>query len=109
MAILRPSRGSTKDSLIYTGLDGEITYDTDLKRLRIHDGVTPGGTLIAAGNDVAPNALVGIGVRTVHVLTQDEYDAIVYPDNQTLYIIAPARIVMLPIGYALGAPIMNAL
>ena len=39
-------RGTTAQSLTYTGPIGEITLDTDLDTLRIHDGVTPGGKMI---------------------------------------------------------------
>jgi hypothetical protein len=43
-------RGNTVVSQNYTGPIGEITYDTDLKTVRVHDGVTPGGNLIRCGN-----------------------------------------------------------
>lgn len=36
-------RGNTSVSSTYTGAIGEITYDTDLKQIRVHDGVTAGG------------------------------------------------------------------
>lgn len=39
-------RGTTAQSLTYTGPIGEVTLDTDLDTLRIHDGVTPGGKMI---------------------------------------------------------------
>ena len=39
-------RGTTAQSLTYTGPVGEVTLDTDLDTLRIHDGVTPGGKMI---------------------------------------------------------------
>ncbi|CAB4129148.1 Collagen triple helix repeat [uncultured Caudovirales phage] len=41
-------RGTTVRSLNYTGPAGEITIDTDLKTLRIHDGLTPGGFVISS-------------------------------------------------------------
>jgi len=43
-------RGNTAVSQNYTGPIGEITYDTDLKTVRVHDGVTPGGNIIVGGN-----------------------------------------------------------
>lgn len=39
-------RGTTAQHATFTGAVGEVTYDTDLKTLRLHDGVTAGGTLI---------------------------------------------------------------
>lgn len=94
MAILRPMRGTTEEQLIYTGFDGEITYDTTLKRLRTHDGITPGGHVVASGADTPSGTLVGIGITTIHVLRQSEYDAIAEPDHETLYIIGADRIVV---------------
>ena len=41
-------RGTTVRSLNYTGPAGEVTIDTDLKTLRIHDGLTPGGSVISS-------------------------------------------------------------
>jgi hypothetical protein len=40
-------RGNTAQSEAYTGLLGEVTIDTDLNCLRIHDGETPGGEIVA--------------------------------------------------------------
>ena len=36
-------RGTTTQNNAFTGAQGEITYDTDLKTLRLHDGSTAGG------------------------------------------------------------------
>jgi trimeric autotransporter adhesin len=42
-------RGNTAVSSVYTGPAGEITYDTGLNAVRIHDGITPGGNLMPSG------------------------------------------------------------
>jgi hypothetical protein len=39
-------RGNTTQSTAYTGPVGEVTYDTDLKTIRVHDGSTAGGNAI---------------------------------------------------------------
>ena len=39
-------RGNTVQSAAYTGPLGEVTYDTDLRTLRVHDGSTVGGNII---------------------------------------------------------------
>ena len=39
-------RGNTIQSAAYTGPVGEVTYDTDLKTIRVHDGNTAGGSAI---------------------------------------------------------------
>lgn len=51
-------RGTTAKNLAYSGPAGEVTVDTDLKTLRIQDGVTPGGTIIAK----SANTLSGYGI-----------------------------------------------
>lgn len=45
-------RGTTVEHKTFVGAEGEITVDTDLNRLVTHDGVTPGGTYIAATSDI---------------------------------------------------------
>ena len=40
-------RGTTAQHGSFTGLVGEITVDTDLDTLRVHDGSTAGGTRLA--------------------------------------------------------------
>ena len=40
--------GPTAQSQTFVGAEREITIDTGLKRLRLHDGVTPGGHILAA-------------------------------------------------------------
>lgn len=45
-------RGTTIEHATFVGAEGEITVDTDLKRLVVHDGVTPGGYYIAAHSDI---------------------------------------------------------
>ena len=45
-------RGNTVQNAAYTGINGEITVDTQAKTLRIHDGVTTGGNVIVAGGVV---------------------------------------------------------
>jgi len=39
-------KGTTAEHSGFIGLIGEITYDSDLKTIRVHDGVTPGGHLV---------------------------------------------------------------
>jgi hypothetical protein len=45
-------RGNTVQNNNYTGVSGELTIDTQLKTLRVHDGVTAGGNVIVAGGVV---------------------------------------------------------
>ena len=44
---LLAKRGNTSVSSTYTGLVGELVVDTDLNTVRVQDGVTAGGHLLA--------------------------------------------------------------
>lgn len=44
---LRIKRGTTAENNEYTGLIGEITMDTDMNTLRVHDGIIAGGHMVA--------------------------------------------------------------
>ncbi len=45
--IIQMRRGSADENSRFIGADGEITVDTTNKSLRVHDGETMGGTLLA--------------------------------------------------------------
>ena len=49
-------RGTTAQHANFTGLVGEITVDTDLNTVRVHDGSTAGGTRIAKHSEVVAAA-----------------------------------------------------
>jgi hypothetical protein len=69
--------GTTAEHAAYTGEQGELTYDTDLERLIVHDGVTAGGLVLdaAAAAEVtfaaglATVATLGVPVKVVAVTT----------------------------------------
>jgi len=46
-------RGTTTQNNAFTGAIGEITYDTEVKTFRLHDGSTPGGGAIVINNTSA--------------------------------------------------------
>jgi hypothetical protein len=50
-------RGTTTQNNAFTGAAGEITYDTDVKTLRLHDGTTAGGGAIVLNNVSSQTAL----------------------------------------------------
>lgn len=52
MPVLRLRRGTTAQNNALTGQAGEVTMDTDLKTLRVHDGTTAGGTALAKKSEV---------------------------------------------------------
>lgn len=49
--VLQIRRGTTAQNDNFTGLVGELTFDTDKKVLRVHDGVKLGGYEMAAATD----------------------------------------------------------
>lgn len=48
-------RGTTAQNDAFTGAAGELTVDTQAKTLRVHDGVTRGGTTLARATDADAN------------------------------------------------------
>lgn len=46
-------RGSTAQNNAFTGVEGEVSFDTQTHRLRTHDGITLGGFELALISDVA--------------------------------------------------------
>lgn len=47
-------RGTTTEHENFIGAVGEVTVDTDLHTLRVHDGVTPGGVALARADQSMP-------------------------------------------------------
>lgn len=61
------NRGSNTENDTFTGLPGEIVYDTTNLTLRIHDGVTPGGSRLATiypNNQINANNFFSIGITS---------------------------------------------
>ncbi len=55
--VLQIRRGTTAQNDNFTGLSGEITFDTDAKTIRVHDGATLGGFAMARADEIpAPGA-----------------------------------------------------
>ena len=66
---LQIRRGTAAQNEIYTGLEGEITVDTDSWSLRIHDGVSQGGHLL--GTQGARVNSVGLDASNMGLQTQN--------------------------------------
>jgi hypothetical protein len=73
--IIQLYRGNTTQNNQYTGSSGELTIDTEKRRLRIHDGVNAGGTELAKLEDtlssVEIEALIETGLITYASLNGD--------------------------------------
>ena len=50
--ILQIRRGTAAQNNNFTGLAGEITMDTTNKTIRVHDGTTAGGTMLAKQSEI---------------------------------------------------------
>ena len=50
-------RGTTTQNNAFTGANGELSIDTDVKTIRLHDGVTGGGAAIMLNTTTAQTAL----------------------------------------------------
>ena len=65
-------RGTTAQTNAFTGAVGELTYDTELARLRVHDGATVGGKVIVGTRIVTTPIDVNLenttGVRIINTL-----------------------------------------
>jgi hypothetical protein len=58
--IVQRRRGTTAEHVAFTGNEGEITVDLTLNTLRVHDGSTVGGTLLAKADMSNVSDSVGI-------------------------------------------------
>lgn len=59
--VLQIRRGTTAQNDNFTGMAGEITFDTDAKTLRVHDGETLGGFALARADAVSGGGTGGGG------------------------------------------------
>ena len=50
--VLQMRRGTTAQNDAFTGAEGELTVDTTAKTVRVHDGATAGGTVLAKKSDI---------------------------------------------------------
>lgn len=82
-------RGSTADHSTFTGAEAEFTYDSDLKTIRVHDGVQVGGFPLGRADAVGSDLVLSTTFRQIIGLWQVEYDALSVIDPNTLYIIIP--------------------
>lgn len=84
--------GSTAFHSGFTGLDRQITVDTDKRTIVVHDGATVGGFPLARADQLpqmstATRFVTGDGVLKIVRLTQYAYDNLAQKDETTLYVI----------------------
>lgn len=91
-------RGTAAEHATFVGAIGEITYVTDEKTLRVHDGVTPGGIAVGSGtgggtndwNDLinTPSTLSGYGILDAYTKPQVDALLLTKVDSGTVYSIS---------------------
>ena len=81
--VLQISRGTTAENNNFTGLAGEITYDTTAKTLRVHDGETLGGFALARADEM-PSPSDSFDITTVPDATWADIIARVAPTPYTV-------------------------
>ena len=84
-------RGSNGQHSSFTGANGEITIDTTNKTIRVHDGVTVGGTRLAKINEIiTPSAVSGSLIPSANVTydlgTPTKRWRSLYLSNNTIYL-----------------------
>lgn len=57
-------RGNTAQNDAFIGAEGEVTYDTTAKTIRVHDGVTQGGFSVSTINAIMPDYTRGINISS---------------------------------------------
>lgn len=61
-SILKLRRGNSTSHAVFTGAVGEVTYNTETKKLTAHDGVTPGGFTATEHTTLEQHGGMGDGV-----------------------------------------------
>ena len=95
---LKIKRGTTTENDNYTGVCGEITMDTDLKTLRLHDGETMGGIALARCTDVGAVMRANYTTKTSITTTID--DKFVCPSDGLITIKVCGNNTTTKLGYA---------
>ena len=79
---LKLRRGTTSQLANYIGSEGELTYDTQKKQIRVHDGITVGGKVVDDPTQDASTTVKGIvRLATESDITNSSETAVVTPKN----------------------------
>ena len=90
---LKLRRGTTSQLANYIGSEGELTYDTALKSLVLHDGVTAGGVKIPyLSNDLVPSTMLPTATESVIGASKIATTAIAQEGTNNTDIITPLKL-----------------
>lgn len=74
--------GTTTEHNTFKGAVGELTYDTEKKQLRVHDGITVGGKVVGDQTQDASTTVKGVvRLATESDITTSSETAVVTPKN----------------------------
>ena len=79
---LQLRKGTATEHNTFTGAVGELTYDTEKKQLRVHDGITVGGKVV--GDQIQDATTIDKGIvrlATESDITNSSETAVVTPKN----------------------------
>ena len=90
---LKLRRGTTSQLANYIGSEGELTYDTTLRSLVLHDGVTLGGVKIPyLSNDLVPSTMLPTATELVVGASKLATTAIAQAGTNDTDIITPLKL-----------------
>lgn len=90
---LKLRRGTTSQLANFIGSEGELTYDTTLKSLVLHDGVTLGGVKIPyLSNDLVPSTMLPTATEAVAGKAKIATTAIAQGGTNDTDIITPLKL-----------------
>ena len=111
---LKLRRGTTSQLANFIGSEGELTYDTVLKSLVLHDGVTLGGVKIPyLSNDLVPSTMLPIattaiaqaGTNDTDIITPLKLKNTVFGLGQTWQVLTASRAINTTYTNTTGRPI----
>lgn len=85
LAIIQHRRGTTELNNRYVGKPGELTLDTELKQIRLHDGLTPGG-FVARSERIGYKAGLGLTLDHDTFNVAQPFDPLLLETKQDLLI-----------------------
>ena len=106
---LKLRRGTTSQLAKFIGSEGELTYDTEKKQLRVHDGITVGGKIVddptrdvtsqvststetvAGKAKIATTAIAQAGVNDTDIITAKKLRDASFGFNQTYVDVTASR------------------
>lgn len=88
-SILKLRRGNRIQNNVFTGAEGELSYDSTAKKIRVHDGITLGGKMLASEIvSVKDFGAVGDGVTDDSAAIQNAVNTVI--TKEYLYLVFPA-------------------